>query len=124
MDTQHPDAAQPGPHTTAGQPVTATQPPAAAAAPKAQSEIGPTTFGGPNGPVHHGANDPETKAAYAAGHPSHGIAAQRAAAGKPATTSTPAPSSTPSSTQTSTPATPATPAPGHTNPPPTETPHS
>lgn len=45
---------------------------------KAQSEIGPTTYGGPNGPVGHGPNDPETKAAYAAGHPAQGIEHQRA----------------------------------------------
>jgi hypothetical protein len=36
---------------------------------KAQSEIGPVTYGGANGPVLHGADDAETKAAYAAGHP-------------------------------------------------------
>lgn len=54
--------------------------PAKSAAPvKAQSEIGPTTFGegGEGNVVKHGPDDPETKRAYAAGHPSKGIAAQR-----------------------------------------------
>lgn len=63
--------------TTAGAPVPGA--PVEKPAPPAQSEIGPTTYGGPGGPVAHGANDPETKAAYASGHPSQGIAAQRAA---------------------------------------------
>ena len=58
--------------------------------PKAQSEIGPTTYGLPGGPVAHGPDDPETKAAYAAGHPSHGIAAQRAAAAAKAAGESPA----------------------------------
>lgn len=40
---------------------------------QAQSEIGPTTYGEGGVLTHHGPNDPETKAAYAAGHPSEGI---------------------------------------------------
>lgn len=47
---------------------------------KAQSEIGPITYGGPNGPVSHAAGDAETKSAYAAGHPAQGIEHQRAQA--------------------------------------------
>lgn len=72
-----PNAAAPRTSATtmpAGTPIFDPGPPAR----KAQSEIGPTTYGGPNGPVNHGPNDPETKAAYAAGHPSDGIANQRA----------------------------------------------
>lgn len=79
-----PETPQPGVSrtmTTGGQPApgttgTTTEP----QAPKAQSEIGPTTYGGPKGPVAHGPDDAETKAAYALGHPSQGLAAQRQAA--------------------------------------------
>jgi len=47
-------------------------------APKAQSEIGPTTYGAPGGPIAHGADDAVTKEAYALGHPAEGIAARAA----------------------------------------------
>lgn len=66
---------QPQPKTTDGRTV-APGTDAAPARPKAQSEIGPTTYG-EGGVTQHGADDAETKAAYAAGHPSQGIAAAR-----------------------------------------------
>lgn len=54
---------------------------APAAPAKAQSEIGPTSYTEADGIVKHGPNDPETKAAYAAGHPADGIVKTRAARG-------------------------------------------
>lgn len=63
---------------TPGAPVTATEPPG----PKAQSEIGPTTYGAPGGPIAHAADDPVTQEAYALGHPARGIAVQRAEQGQ------------------------------------------
>jgi hypothetical protein len=53
---------------------------------KAQTEIGPTTFVEGGEIIQHGPNDPETKEAYAAGHPAvstlrHGSASRTEDAG-------------------------------------------
>lgn len=74
---------------TAGRPVAAAAAGTTTPAPtKAQSEIGPTTYGA--GEVkQHGPDDQETKDAYAAGHPSKGIAAARDEAAGKATTGQP-----------------------------------
>lgn len=87
-----------------------------APAPKSQSEIGPVTYGGPNGPVNHGPDDPETKTAYAAGHPSFGLAQQRAAQPTPGTT-TPAKPFQPGQSNPGGPNAPVTPEPGPGEPP-------
>jgi hypothetical protein len=42
-------------------------------APKAQSEIGPTSYVEGGEIIQHGADDKETQRAYAAGHPSDGV---------------------------------------------------
>lgn len=72
-----PAAAQP--RTTAGRPAAAPGGAEQPAPTNAQSEIGPTTYGAGE-VVQHSAEDQVTRDAYAAGHPSQGIAAQRDAA--------------------------------------------
>jgi hypothetical protein len=106
MEPNQPGSSNPDPGQTAqstNQGTTATQPGTAtrstvgvagttggdAPAPKAQSEIGPTTFGEGGRVIQHGADDPVTRDAYKLGHPADGIAQQRAhAATAPGNTAT------------------------------------